>query len=127
MQKPRIGITRKGGVPPKGHKAYRDRVAEAGGDPVDLAPGMGPAAEVIKALGIQGVLFSGGGDLNPSIYGEQNQASRRIDDLRDKFELDLMRAALGADLPILAICRGFQLLNPCARPRQTFQGMSLLR
>lgn len=110
MSRPRIGITRKGGAPLKSHQAYRDRISQTGGDPIDV---MHPenASDLCERLRLAGLVFSGGGDLNPIRYGEQNVSSHHIDDDRDKFEMGLIRAALAADLPILAICRGFQLLN----------------
>ena len=84
---------------------------ESGGDPIDLSPSANPPFKSIQQDGIQGVLFTGGGDLNPVLYGEQNCAPHYIDDERDKFEIELMRDALSADTPIFAICRGFQVLN----------------
>jgi len=86
-------------------------VEEAGGDPIDLLPSTDASFKSIQQDGIRGVLFTGGGDLNPVLYGEQNRASKYIDDERDRFEIELMRDALGAGTPIFAICRGFQILN----------------
>jgi putative glutamine amidotransferase len=87
------------------------RVEESGGHPIDLLPSASASFKSIQQDGIEGVLFTGGGDLNPVLYGEQNRASNYIDDERDRFEIELMRDALSADTPIFAICRGFQILN----------------
>jgi putative glutamine amidotransferase len=115
MLRPRIGITRKGGIASEAqeaaHRRYRARVAEAGGEPVDLSASTKDTDREIQELGIQGLVFTGGGDLNPQLYGQQNHASRNIDDERDRFEINLLRLALDHDLPVLAICRGFQVLN----------------
>lgn len=115
MSKPRIGITRKGGTLSKAqatnHASYRVRVEESGGDPIDLLPPANASFKSVPEYGIQGVLFTGGGDLNPVLYGEQNHASNYIDDERDRFEIKLMRDVLSTDTPIFAICRGFQILN----------------
>lgn len=115
MTKPRIGITRKSGtlsqVQETSHERYRARVEEAGGLPVDLTPRTNALSDIIEEEGIQGLIVPGGGDLNPLLYGEQNRASHNIDDERDRFEIELMRLALDFGLPVLAICRGFQILN----------------
>jgi putative glutamine amidotransferase len=115
MIKPRIGITRKSGMllttQETNHGRYRVRVEEAGGLPVDIMPPANASADLIQEERIQGLIFTGGGDLNPVFYGEQNRASHYIDDERDRFEIELMRRALGLGLPLLAICRGFQILN----------------
>ena len=61
---------------------------------------------------LDGIIFSGGGDLDPETYGaeahpETNEVSRE----RDNAELALLQAALGRDMPVLAVCRGSQVLN----------------
>ena len=64
---------------------------------------------------IHGLLLSGGGDVDPVFYGEDRDPS--IEDAepgRDEFEIDLARRAIEADLPLLAICRGSQVLNVAA-------------
>jgi putative glutamine amidotransferase len=64
---------------------------------------------------IDGVLLTGGGDVDPAFYGEDRHSS--VEDAepgRDEFEIDLARRALSADLPLLAICRGAQVLNVAA-------------
>jgi putative glutamine amidotransferase len=66
-----------------------------------------------KIIGeIQGLLLTGGGDVDPVLYGADRHAA--VEDAepgRDEFEIDLARRALAADLPLLAICRGAQVLN----------------
>jgi putative glutamine amidotransferase len=58
----------------------------------------------------RGLLFLGGEDIAPERYGERNQHCERINEPRDAFELDLLAAALKQDAPILAVCRGLQVL-----------------
>lgn len=69
--------------------------------------------EVLKQ--IDGVLLTGGGDVDPVFYGEDRHPT--VEDAepgRDEFEIDLARRALEADVPVLAICRGAQVLNVAA-------------
>src|SRR4051812_45396636 len=64
---------------------------------------------------LDGVVLTGGGDVDPVLYGEERHAS--VDDAepgRDEFEIDLARRAVAADVPLLAICRGAQVLNVAA-------------
>jgi putative glutamine amidotransferase len=90
---------------------YVRAVEAAGGLPVALAPGATEdAAEVMSR--VDGLVLSGGGDLDPAHYGEE--AHETVTDVtpdRDAFELALVREALLRDQPILAICRGLQTLN----------------
>jgi putative glutamine amidotransferase len=64
---------------------------------------------------VHGVLLTGGGDVDPVFYGEERHES--VEDAepgRDEFELDLARRALESQVPLLAICRGAQVLNVAA-------------
>lgn len=77
---------------------------QLGVDPDDLSP----------LDGAIGLLLPGGGDIDPLHYGApRHPRTRRISRERDRLELSLLREALRRDLPVLAICRGFQLLNVC--------------
>ena len=91
---------------------YPTAVERAGGTAV-VFPTVADAATA-RALvdAVDGVVFSGGPDLDPSHYGETFwNETVKVDTLRDASDLLLMRAALDAGKPILAICRGEQLLN----------------
>ncbi len=71
------------------------------------------ARAVLQA--VDGVLLTGGGDVDPAFYGEARHSS--VEDAepgRDEFEIDLARRAMEQDLPLLAICRGAQVLNVAA-------------
>jgi putative glutamine amidotransferase len=62
--------------------------------------------------GVDGLLLTGGDDVDPALYGEAPHPTYDVSEPgRDAFEIDLVRRALAADLPILAICRGLQVLN----------------
>jgi gamma-glutamyl-gamma-aminobutyrate hydrolase PuuD len=89
--------------------SYADAVAEAGGEPV-LLPTGAISAEVVGRL--DGLVVAGGADVDPARYGQA--AGPRTTVLRperDESELTALLAALDRDLPLLAICRGMQLLN----------------
>jgi putative glutamine amidotransferase len=67
------------------------------------------------AAEIDGLLLTGGGDVDPVFYGqERHPAVYDAEPGRDEFEIDLARRAMEADLPVLAICRGTQVLNVAA-------------
>ena len=64
---------------------------------------------------IDGVLLTGGGDVDPAFYGQdRHETVEDAEPGRDEFELDLARRAIEADVPLLAICRGAQVLNVAA-------------
>ena len=91
---------------------YTEAVARAGGIPV-IFPTVADsvlAAELVRR--VDAVIFSGGPDLDPSYYGETVwNETVEVDTLRDASDLMLMRAALAAKKPVMAICRGEQLMN----------------
>jgi len=89
--------------------AYVQQVAAAGGIPVLLPPSPGVADAVSR---LDGLILTGGGDVAPSRYGEApHPRTTRVSEPRDAAELELLGAALDAELPVLGICRGMQLLN----------------
>lgn len=93
---------------------YVDGVAASGGVPVLLPPvdfgGGGGAAEAVAA--IDGLVLSGGADIDPSGYGAvAHPSTDEPQRLRDAWDLALVRAAIERDVPVLAICRGMQVLN----------------
>jgi putative glutamine amidotransferase len=88
-------------------KAYEDAVRAGGMEPVAAFVG-----EPVSLDDAAGLLLMGGTDVNPKRYGEAAQPETDApDDARDEVELDLIQAALERDMPILAICRGLQILN----------------
>jgi putative glutamine amidotransferase len=63
---------------------------------------------------IDGLLLTGGLDVDPALYGETPHETTEVAPERDRFELPLTRAALNDDVPLFAICRGVQVLNVAA-------------
>ena len=91
---------------------YTDAVLRSGGIPVIFPTVSDPAAAEALLKSVDGVIFSGGPDLDPSYYGESVwNETVEVDTLRDVSDLMLMRAALEAGKPVMAICRGEQLMN----------------
>jgi len=89
---------------------YVDAVERAGGRPVLIPPSEQGVAETLETL--DGIVFSGGADIDPSLYGaEAHPETDTPQARRDAGEMALLEAALERDMPTLAICRGFQLLN----------------
>jgi len=62
---------------------------------------------------LHGLLLSGGGDVHPRYYGKENQLhkTKGVNERRDEFEFAVIERALDADMPILGICRGMQIMN----------------
>lgn len=88
--------------------AYPEAVRTAGGEPRVL----GMNEDIARAAAeIDALIVSGGGDVEPARYGEENTFSQGVDPARDAFEMDLIRAVLELGKPVLGICRGFQVLN----------------
>jgi putative glutamine amidotransferase len=96
------------------NKAYVRSVEAAGALPLVLVPGLpDDAPRLLDRLA--GLLLSGGADVDPRHFGEARLPSvTHVIPERDAFEIALVQEALSRDLPILAICRGIQLLNVAA-------------
>jgi putative glutamine amidotransferase len=91
---------------------YLKSVEQAGGAPRVLEFDERP--EVVLSE-VDAVLLTGGGDVDPALYGEARHPTvHGAEPGRDAFELQLARKALEADMPLLAICRGAQVLNVAA-------------
>jgi gamma-glutamyl-gamma-aminobutyrate hydrolase PuuD len=92
------------------HNAYVDAVARAGGVPVLLPPQELGADEAIES--VDALVLTGGSDVDPQRYQQRPHAkSTVVRPWRDDWELRLLACALAADLPVLGVCRGAQLLN----------------
>jgi putative glutamine amidotransferase len=114
--KPRIGLTttpeRIDGRPVEQiNRVYVDAVVRAGGVPFVL-PALDAADADLALLALDGLLLSGGGDVDPARYGAAPVPEvYGVDPGRDAFETALVLAAARAGLPVLGICRGAQVLN----------------
>ena len=87
--------------------SYVRAVHATGGRAVLITPD-DPGTDVLESL--DGIVFAGGGDVDPATWGAEPHPATDADPVRDASELLLMRAALAADLPVLGICRGLQVM-----------------
>src|SRR3954469_15634535 len=94
-----------------GQHPYTEAVTQAGGRAVLLPPD-DLDADVLRVL--DGLVFSGGADLSPELYGQEPGPQTMTRPERDAAEMLLARAALAADLPTLGVCRGMQVLTVAA-------------
>jgi len=89
---------------------YVRAIERAGGRALLVPPSEEAIEETLDSL--DGVLFSGGADIDPELYGQETHPETRgIVPERDRGELALLQAALARDMPVLAVCRGSQVLN----------------
>jgi putative glutamine amidotransferase len=121
-KRPRIAITAGSNPGTTNHTwlrfDYLHAVSKAHGLPSIIASGFtNPLDEAVQLAGeildtCDGLLLSGGTDVDPAIFGEvPHTALGRVDPPRDPFEITLAREAVRRDMPVLGICRGLQVLN----------------
>jgi len=102
---PTIGV-----APCRSLDDYLKSVQRAGGAPWVLDLTKDDPADVIASA--HGLLLTGGGDIDPARYGETRQPTvTAVDPARDEYEIELVRRAYEAGLPLFGICRGLQVLN----------------
>jgi putative glutamine amidotransferase len=118
MKKPLIGITttclpNQDGIPSMMvPEAYVQAVTNAGGIPLLIPLGLDEESLEQLLPRLEGVLFTGGGDMAPEVYGGQPHPKvYGVNADRDRIELHLVRAAAEQGKPFLGICRGFQVVN----------------
>ena len=99
---------------------YADGVRRQGGIPTLLDATAGPAARAAAFAAMDGLLLTGGADLDPARYGRPDSGSRGVEPDRDAVEAEAWDAALGRGVPVLGICRGLQAIN-------VFSGGTLLQ
>jgi putative glutamine amidotransferase len=88
---------------------YLTSIRDSGGVPLILPVHGSDASSLVSR--IDGLLLTGGGDVDPRYYRGDAEVARGIDEIRDEFEVAAVHEALDLDIPIFAICRGMQLLN----------------
>lgn len=102
---PRIAVARA-----RAADDYLAAIRRAGGDPWLVGSGEQSPDDVLSQAA--GVLLLGGNDVDPALYGEaRHPATQDSEEGRDAFEIALIRRAVEKDVPLLAICRGLQVLN----------------
>ena len=99
---------------------YFEGVQRAGGKPIPLDETSSPEARQRAFADMDGLLLSGGADLDPALYGQAPHPTTAAEPGRDELELEAWHAARERNLPVLGICRGFQAIN-------VFSGGSLLQ
>lgn len=103
---PIIGITfTRRGI--RSNENYLRAIEEHGGIHRQLYPGVSEEAYA----DLNGLLLTGGPDIDPSYYGEEAHETTDIDSDRDKLELPLFKRAMEENLPVFGICRGIQIMN----------------
>lgn len=117
MASPLIGVTTAvtvGAYPERAYvnASYLTAVQQAGGVPVPLTPQHGAAARAALWTLLQGVILTGGGDVDPARFGEPPHPTvSDVSPARDSLEVELCHRALDRGVPLLAVCRGLQVLN----------------
>ena len=117
MSQPLIGVSTSitvGKHPERAYvnSAYLNAIQQAGGVPVALPPQLSSASLERLMRGLDGLLLTGGGDMDPALFGEAPHPTLYdVAPARDNVETAAVHAALSRRLPILAICRGMQVLN----------------
>ncbi len=113
MSTPRIGYTtqrRDRQYFLKWQKDYWFAITMFGGEPVPIYPD-DPLSTLLPTL--HGVILTGGGDVHPRFFGQENQGTQMdtVDEARDEMELFVARYAAEHGLPLLGVCRGIQVIN----------------
>jgi len=107
LKKPLIGITTGTNTNRFTVWLLQNGVRLAGGEPLHI----NPTLNIDRIRDVNGLLISGGGDIDPSLYQQPNIRSTNIEPERDTLETECIEMAYESQLPILGICRGAQLLN----------------
>lgn len=120
MPRPRIAVPGRIAERTSAHRqegiAISQRLLEliwaAGGEPLVMLP-LGDRDWTGRLEGVDGVLLPGGGDVDPSLYGQQPQSDELygINRLQDDADISLLKYVFAHDLPLLTICRGTQVAN----------------
>ena len=90
---------------------YLEAVERAGGRPIPLDETSTVDERAAALAAMQGLLLSGGADLDPALYGEPSGGASDVQPGRDELESAAWQAARAGGIPVLGICRGFQAIN----------------
>jgi putative glutamine amidotransferase len=90
---------------------YLEALERAGATPVPLDERDSQARRAEAWAAMDGLLLSGGADIDPARYGEPSGGTRDVEPERDQLEDEAYRAALAAGVPVLGVCRGLQAIN----------------
>jgi len=90
---------------------YLDALERAGATPLPLDDRASASARASAWVAMDGLLLSGGADVDPTRYGEAIDGARAVEPERDALEDEAFRAALAAGVPVLGVCRGLQAIN----------------
>ena len=102
------------------NERYLESVARAGAEPIPIDERTDAAARDIALAGMDGLLISGGADIDPARYGEAVAGSHAPEPGRDAIDAVSFAAAQGRRVPVLGVCRGLQAIN-------VFSGGTLLQ
>ncbi len=102
------------------NELYPASLIRHGADPIVLDETSSPADRAAAFASMDGLLLSGGADVDPSRYGRPAQGARDVEPGRDRLEAEAWEASQTRGVPVLGICRGFQAIN-------VFSGGSLLQ
>ncbi len=118
MERPRIVVTLavaaaqvEPDIAARKNRLYVEGIARHGGEPVALDATADAPTRRAAFAAMDGLLISGGADLDPARYGQPNRGSVEVEPERDELEAEAWAAATARSTPILGICRGFQAIN----------------
>jgi putative glutamine amidotransferase len=118
MDRPRIVVTlavavsqAEPEIAERKNRLYLDVIRRHGGEPIGLDAEAGPTDRTKAFAGMDGLLLSGGVDIDPTRYGQPSRGSVSVEPDRDALEAEAWSAASTAGVPVLGICRGFQAIN----------------
>jgi putative glutamine amidotransferase len=93
------------------NRRYLEALERAGGEPVPLDERTGPAERAAAFAAMDGLLITGGADIDPARYGEERHGAHASEPARDDLDAEAFAVATARGVPVLGICRGLQAIN----------------